>query len=44
LLLLATQNARAVQARTQEDAAIDAEDILTQAEAANAVDPVDPVG
>jgi hypothetical protein len=32
--------ARNVQTRAQEDAAIDAEDILTQAEEANALDPV----
>lgn len=36
LLLLA----RNIQTRAQEDAAIDAEDILTQAEEANALDPV----
>jgi hypothetical protein len=36
LLLLA----RNIQIRAQEDAAIDAEDILTQAEEANALDPV----
>jgi hypothetical protein len=36
LLLLA----RNIQTRAQEDAAIDAEDILTQAEEANAMDPV----
>jgi hypothetical protein len=36
LLLLA----RSIQTRAQEDAAIDAEDILTQAEEANALDPV----
>jgi hypothetical protein len=40
LLLLATQNARDIQPRAQEEAAIDAEDILTQAEEANAVEPV----
>jgi hypothetical protein len=32
--------ARNIQTRAQEDAAIDAEDILTQAEEANALDPV----
>ena len=36
LLLLA----RNIHTRAQEDAAIDAEDILTQAEEANALDPV----
>ena len=40
LLLLAVQNARDIRTRSQEDAAIDAEDILTQAEEANAFDPV----
>jgi hypothetical protein len=29
-----------IQTRAQEDAAIDAEDILTQADEANAVDPI----
>jgi hypothetical protein len=32
--------ARNIETRAQEDAAIDAEDILTQAEEANAMDPV----
>jgi hypothetical protein len=36
LLLLA----RNIQTRAQEDAAIDAEDVLAQAEEANALDPV----
>jgi hypothetical protein len=40
VLLLATQDARSIQTRAQEDAAIDAEDILTQAEEANALDPI----
>jgi len=40
LLLLANENTRAVQTRAQEDAAIEAKDILTQAEEANAFDPV----
>lgn len=40
LLLLATQSATDIQTRAREEAAIDAEDILTQAEEANALDPV----
>jgi len=40
LLLLATQDARDIQKRSQEDAAIDAEDFWTQAEEACAVDPI----
>ena len=42
LLLLAVQSAEDIEAsrRAREDAAIDAEDILTQAEEANALDPV----
>ena len=40
LLLLATQGVRDIQMRTPEDAAIDAEDILTQAEEANAIEPI----
>ena len=40
LLLFAAQDVRNIQTRAQEDAAIDAEDILTQAEEANAMDPV----
>ena len=40
LFLLAARDARNLQTRAQEDAAIDAEDILTQAEEANAMDPV----
>ena len=40
LLLLSAKDARYIQTRAQEDAAIDAEDILTQAEEANAFDPV----
>ena len=38
LLLLATQDARYI--REQEEAAIDAEDFWTQAEEANAIDPI----
>jgi hypothetical protein len=38
--LFAAQDVRNIQTRAQEDAAIDAEDILTQAEEANAMDPV----
>ena len=38
--LLATRCAGDIQRRAQEDAAIDAEDILTQAEEAGALDPV----
>ena len=42
LVVVAGRDAGATEAerRTQEDAAIDAEDILTQAEEANALDPV----
>jgi hypothetical protein len=41
LLLLARYSGREnIQTLAQEDAAIDAEDILTQAEEANAMDPV----
>ena len=42
LLVIIGQNAVDVEAerRRREDAAIDAEDILTQAEEANALDPV----
>ena len=42
LVVVAGQDAAAIEAvrRAQEDAAIDAEDILTQAEEANALDPV----
>ena len=39
-LLLALREARDLQRRAQEEAAIEAEDILTQAEEANALDPV----
>jgi hypothetical protein len=41
-LLLAVQSAEDIEAsrRAREDAAIDAEDFLTQAEEANALDPV----
>jgi len=39
-LLLALEEARNLQRRAQEEAAIEAEDILTQAEEANALDPV----
>ena len=35
-----THHMRYIQALAQEDAALDAEDILTQAEEANALDPV----
>ena len=38
LLLLAAQDARYI--REQEEAAIDAEDYWTQAEVANAIDPI----
>jgi len=38
LLLLATQHARYI--REQEEAAIDEEDFWTQAEEANAIDPI----
>jgi hypothetical protein len=40
LRLLASRYAREIQRRAQEDAAIDAESILTQAEEAGALDPV----
>jgi hypothetical protein len=40
LLLLATQEAKDIQRRAQEEAAIDAEDFLTQAEEACAMDPI----
>ena len=40
LLLLAIQEARDIQRRAQEEAAIDAEDFLTQAEEACALDPI----
>ena len=39
-LLLALREARDLQSRAQEEAALDAEDILMQAEEANALDPV----
>ena len=39
-LLLALEEARDIQRRGQEEAAIEAEDILMQAEEANALDPV----
>ncbi len=39
-LLLALREARDLQRRAQEEAAIEAEDILTQAEEANALDPI----
>ncbi len=39
-LLLALEEARDLQRRAQEEAAIEAEDILMQAEEANALDPV----
>ena len=39
-LLLALREARDLQRRAQEEAAIEAEDILMQAEEANALDPV----
>ena len=39
-LLLALEEARELQRRAQEEAAIEAEDILMQAEEANALDPV----
>jgi len=39
-LLLALREARDLQRRAQEEAALDAEDILMQAEEANALDPV----
>jgi len=40
LLLLLTQVLRNIQTHAQEEGAIDAEDILTQAEEANAIEPV----
>jgi hypothetical protein len=40
LMARASRYARDLQRRAQEDAAIDAEDILTQAEEANGLDPV----
>ncbi len=40
LLLLATQDARDIQRRVQEEMAIEAEDFWTQAEEACAVDPI----
>jgi hypothetical protein len=40
LMVRASRYARDLQRRAQEDAAIDAEDILTQAEEANGLDPV----
>ena len=40
LLWLATRKAREIQRRAQEEAAIDAEDFLTQAEEACAMDPI----
>ncbi len=40
LPLLATREARDILARAQEEAAIEAEDFWTQAEEANAIDPV----
>jgi hypothetical protein len=40
LLLLGTQEARDIQRRAQEEAGIDAEDFLTQAEEACAMDPI----
>jgi hypothetical protein len=39
-LLLALEEARNLQRRVREEAAIEAEDILMQAEEANALDPV----
>ena len=39
-LLLSLEEAKDLQRRAQEEAAIDAEDILMQAEEANALDPV----
>ena len=39
-LLLATQGAMNVQLRSQEDEAIEGEDFWTQAEEANAIDPI----
>ena len=40
LLWLATQEARDILRRAQEEASIDAEDFLTQAEEACAMDPI----
>ncbi len=40
LPLLATREARDILARAQEEAAIEAQDFWTQAEEANAIDPV----
>lgn len=40
LLLLASQGARDIHTRAQEEAAIDEEDFWTQAEEANAIDPI----
>jgi hypothetical protein len=40
MLVRASRYARELQRRAQEEAAIDAEDILTQAEEANGLDPV----
>ena len=40
MLVRASRYARELQRRAQEDAAIDAEDILTQAEEANGLAPV----
>ncbi len=39
-LVLALREARVLQTHAQEEAAIDAEDILTQAEEAMAMDPI----
>ena len=39
-LLLALEEAKGLRRRAQEEAAIEAEDILMQAEEANALDPV----
>ena len=40
LLLLAAQGARNLETRAQEEVAIEAEDFWTQAEEANAIDPI----
>jgi hypothetical protein len=40
LTLLSTQDARDIQRRAQEEAAIDAEDFWTQADEASAIDPI----
>jgi hypothetical protein len=40
LMMRASRYARELQRRAQEDAALDAEDVLTQAEEANGLDPV----